>query len=97
MFLIATQAKAMSYLATGRCRERDRSQRHRALSAAKAFIGKAAHFVGQQTLQLHGDFEMPSGLMIGHYSRRLNMINATLGDTGHHIGAFGALLRAESS
>ena len=97
MFLITTQAKAMSYLATGRCRERDRTERHRALSAAKAFIGKATHFVGQQTLQLHGDFGMPGGLLINHYCQRLNMIKATLGDTGHHIGAFSDLLRAESS
>jgi alkylation response protein AidB-like acyl-CoA dehydrogenase len=45
MFLMATQAKSMSYLATGRCRDPDRAERRRALSAAKAYVGKAARFV----------------------------------------------------
>jgi alkylation response protein AidB-like acyl-CoA dehydrogenase len=97
MFLMATQAKSMSFLATGRCREPDRSERRRALSAAKAFVGKAARFVGQQAVQLHGGMGMSAELGISHYFKRLTMINATFGDIDHHVGAFSDLLLAELS
>jgi alkylation response protein AidB-like acyl-CoA dehydrogenase len=96
MFLMATQARSMSYLATGRCRERDRAERRRALSASKAFVGKAARFVGQQAVQLHGAMGMSAELAVSHYFKRLTMINATFGDVDHHVGAFSDLLRAES-
>lgn len=97
MFLITTQAKAMSYLATGRCRERDRSERHRALSAAKAFMGKATRFVGQQALQLQRDVGVPAEGPVSQYCRRLHRINAAFGDIRYGVSAFNDLLRAESS
>jgi alkylation response protein AidB-like acyl-CoA dehydrogenase len=96
MILMATQAKSMSYLATSRCRERDRSERRRILSAAKAFVGKAARFVGQQAVQLHGGMGTAAELAVRHYFKRLTMINASCGDSDHRVGAFGDLLRAES-
>src|SRR6202011_5444048 len=64
MFLTATQARSMSFLATGRCRETDPVERRRALSAAKAFVGKAARFVGQQSVQLHGGMGMSAELSV---------------------------------
>jgi alkylation response protein AidB-like acyl-CoA dehydrogenase len=94
MFLQATQARSMSFLATGRCREPDRVQRRRALSAAKAFIGKAARFVGQQAVQLHGGMGMSTQLSVSHYFKRLTLINATWGDVDHHVGIVGDLLLA---
>jgi alkylation response protein AidB-like acyl-CoA dehydrogenase len=94
MFLQATQARSMSFLATGRCREPDRVQRRRALSAAKAFIGKAARFVGQQAVQLHGGMGMSAELSVSHYFKRLTLINATWGDVDHHVGIVGDLLLA---
>jgi alkylation response protein AidB-like acyl-CoA dehydrogenase len=94
MFLLATQARSMSFLATGRCREPDRVQRRRALSAAKAFIGKAARFIGQQAVQLHGGMGMSAQLSVSHYFKRLTLINATWGDVDHHVGIVGDLLLA---
>ena len=88
MFVMATQAKGMSYLATDRCRERDRSERRRALAAAKTFVGKAASFVGRHAVQLHGQ-GTSSELAVNHYCKRLTMINATFSDIDHHVGAFG--------
>jgi alkylation response protein AidB-like acyl-CoA dehydrogenase len=96
MFLMAIQAKSMSYLATSRCRKPDRSERRQALSAAKAFVGKAARFVGQQAVQLRGGMGMSAELPISHYFTRLTLINATFGGFDHHLGAFSDLLRAES-
>jgi alkylation response protein AidB-like acyl-CoA dehydrogenase len=89
MFLTAIQAKSMSYLASGHCRDRDRSERRRVLAAAKTSVGKAARFVGQQALQLHSGLGKPVELTVNHYFQRLMMIDATFGDLDHYFGAFG--------
>ena len=96
MFLMATQAKSMSYLATGRCRETSVAERRHALSAAKAFVGQAARFVGQQSVQLHGGMGMSAELSISHYFKRLTLINATFGDIDHHVGVLSDQLLAEA-
>lgn len=95
MFLMATQARSMSLLATGRCGTPDPIERRRALSAAKAFVGKAARFVGQQAVQLHGGMGMSAELAVSHYFKRLTLINATWGDVDHHVGVVADLLLAE--
>jgi alkylation response protein AidB-like acyl-CoA dehydrogenase len=95
MFLMATQARSMSFLATGRC-QADRIGRRRPLSAAKAFIGKASRFVAQQAVQLHGGMGMSAELSISHYFKRLTLVNATWGDVDHHVGLVGDLLLAEA-
>jgi alkylation response protein AidB-like acyl-CoA dehydrogenase len=69
-------------------------QRRRPQSAAKAFIGKAARFVGQQAVQLHSGMGMSAQLCVSHYFKRLTMINATWGDVDHHVGIVGDLLLA---
>ena len=83
LFLAATQAKSMSYLASARCRERDRSERRRALSAAQDCVGKAARFAGQQALPLHGKVGMSAELAINQYCRRLTLIEAQLSISSH--------------
>jgi alkylation response protein AidB-like acyl-CoA dehydrogenase len=96
MFLMATQAKSLSYLATRRCREPDRSERRRVLSAAKVIVGNAARFVGQRTIRLQGGEGASAELPISHYFKRLIMINAMFGDSDPTAGACSDLLRAES-
>jgi alkylation response protein AidB-like acyl-CoA dehydrogenase len=85
MFIYATQARSMSLLATGRCALSEDVPRRHAVSAAKAFIGKAARFVGQEAVQLHGGMGMADELPVSHYFKRLTMINATFGDVDHHV------------
>jgi alkylation response protein AidB-like acyl-CoA dehydrogenase len=85
MFIYATQARSMSLLATGRCTMAEDAPRRNAVSAAKAFIGKAARFVGQEAVQLHGGMGMADELPVSHYFKRLTMINATFGDVDHHV------------
>jgi len=83
LFLMVTQAKSMSYLASARCRERDRSERRRALSAARACVAKAARFAGQQAQQFQGEIGMSAALAINHYCRRLSLIDAQLSVSSH--------------
>lgn len=96
MYVMATQARSMSLLATGRCTDPDAVTRRRAVSAAKAFVGKAARFVGQQAVQLHGGMGISAELSVGHYFKRLTMIEMTFGDTSHHVAVVGDAIAAEA-
>jgi alkylation response protein AidB-like acyl-CoA dehydrogenase len=86
MFVMAVQARSMSILASGHAQSKDAKARRHAISAAKAFIGKAARFVGQQAVQLHGGMGISAELIVSHYFKRLTVINATFGDADHHLG-----------
>ena len=86
MFIMTTQARSMSYLATGRCDCADATRRRHDIAAAKAFIGKAARYVGQQAVQLHGGMGLSAELAVSHYFKRLTAISATFGDTDHQLG-----------
>ena len=63
----------------------------KAAAAAKAQVGDYARTVGQEGVQLHGGVGMTMELPIGHYLKRLTMINATLGDPRHHLRRYGAM------
>ena len=69
----------------------DPAARMRAASAAKARIAAAGRHVGQEGVQLHGGIGMTMDLPIGHYLKRLTMINATFGDRRHHLDRYRAL------
>lgn len=88
MFIQVEQARSMSFLAAMRCTDSDARERGRNVSAAKALVGQAARFVGQQSIQLHGGMGMTDELAISHYFRRLTAIELTLGDTEHHLERF---------
>ena len=84
--LVATeQARSMALYATMMCAEPDAAERQRAISAAKVQVNKSARFVGQEAVQLHGGIGMTEECQVGHYLRRLTMIEMMFGDTGHHL------------
>ncbi|HEY2929400.1 acyl-CoA dehydrogenase family protein [Piscinibacter sp.] len=84
--LVATeQARSMALYATMMCTEPDAAERQRAISAAKVQVNKSARFVGQEAVQLHGGIGMTEECQVGHYLRRLTMIEMMFGDTGHHL------------
>ena len=64
--------------------------RARAVSAAKAHIGKAGRHVGQEAVQMHGGMGMTDELKIGHYFKRLTMIDTLFGNVDHHLDRFAA-------
>jgi alkylation response protein AidB-like acyl-CoA dehydrogenase len=68
--------------------------RARAVSAAKATIGRAARFIGQNAVQLHGGMGMTEELAIGHYFKRLTAVQYEFGSTDHHVARYAELTRA---
>jgi pimeloyl-CoA dehydrogenase small subunit len=63
----------------------DAKERATAVAAAKVQIGKSGKFVGQQSIQLHGGIGMTQEAKIGHYFKRLTMIENSFGDTDYHL------------
>jgi pimeloyl-CoA dehydrogenase small subunit len=85
MFVAVEQARSMSMFATMASEFDDAKERAKAIAAAKVQIGKSAKFVGQQSIQLHGGIGMTMEAKIGHYFKRLTMIENTFGDTDYHL------------
>lgn len=85
MFVALEQARSMSMFATMASDLEDAKERAKAVAAAKVQIGKSLKFVGQQAIQLHGGVGMTMELKIGHYFKRLTMIESTFGDTDFHL------------
>ena len=85
MFVNLEQARSMAMFATMAADFDDASERANAVAAAKVQIGKSSRFVGQQSIQLHGGVGMTMEYKIGHYFKRLSMIENTFGDTDYHL------------
>jgi pimeloyl-CoA dehydrogenase small subunit len=86
MFVNLEQARSMAMLATMASDFDDANERATAVAAAKVQVGKSLKFVGQQSIQLHGGIGMTMEASIGHYFKRLSIIENTYGDTDYHLG-----------
>jgi alkylation response protein AidB-like acyl-CoA dehydrogenase len=88
MYIAEEQIRSMAIIAAVNAGGTDARSRGRALAAAKAYIGQAARFVGQQAVQLHGAMGVVDDLIISHYFKRLTMIDMTFGDADFHFARF---------
>ena len=88
MFMQLEQARSMATLAAVKVASTDIEERRRTVSAAKARVGQAMKYVGQQAIQLHGGIGVTNELPAAHYFKRLAMIELTLGDTDHYLARF---------
>jgi alkylation response protein AidB-like acyl-CoA dehydrogenase len=92
MYMEVEQTVAATYLAVLNLGA-EPDVRARAVSAAKATIGRAARFVGQQAVQLHGGMGMTEELAIGHYFKRLTALQYEFGSTDYHVARYGELTK----
>ncbi|MDI9918762.1 acyl-CoA dehydrogenase family protein [Rhodococcus sp. IEGM 1379] len=54
-------------------------------SRAKLAVGRAAHQIGQEAIQMHGGIGMTAEYPVGHYVSRLVAIEHTLGASDDHL------------
>ena len=85
MLVMVEQARSMAYFATMSVAEPEATKRAAAMSAAKVQIGRSARFVGEQAVQLHGGIGVTEECSVGHYYRRLTMLEILFGDANHHL------------
>jgi pimeloyl-CoA dehydrogenase small subunit len=85
MLVQLEQARSMAMYATMMASEEDPAERGRAISAAKVQVGKSGRMVGQEAIQLHGGIAMTMEYKVGHYFKRVTMIEKLFGDTESHL------------
>ncbi len=73
------------------------AERNRALSSTKAHIGKSGQFVCGQSIQLHGGIGVTEEYVIGHYFKRMTLINQALGSSMYHFEQLGAQERSANA
>jgi alkylation response protein AidB-like acyl-CoA dehydrogenase len=95
MYMKCQLAQSITMAAAAALDSGDATQRGRAVSAAKAQIGRTARLVGEDAIQLHGGIAMTDEYAVGHYFKRLTMIRLTFGDEEFHLGRYRGL--SESS
>jgi hypothetical protein len=88
MFMNYEQSVSIALMAT--LKLGDDGERAKAVSAAKVHIGRAGRFVGQQAIQIHGGMGMTDELNVGHYFKRVTMIDTLYGNVDHHLKRYAA-------
>ena len=90
MFMSLEQGRSMAMLAAMMVDEPDAAERAHNIAMAKVGVGQAARFVSQNAVQLHGGIGMTEELAVGHYFRRIMVIEHSFGDTAHHLSRLAA-------
>jgi pimeloyl-CoA dehydrogenase small subunit len=85
MLVALENARGMAMLAAMMVDEPDAAERARNIAMAKVGVGQAGRFVSQQAIQLHGGIGMTEEYAIGHFFRRVMVIEHLFGDTAHHL------------
>jgi alkylation response protein AidB-like acyl-CoA dehydrogenase len=87
MFMEVEESISMAYLATLKL-DASPAERAKAASAAKARIGRACRFVGQNAVQIHGGMGVTDEMRVAHYFKRATMIESQFGNSDFHLERF---------
>ena len=85
MLVALEQGRSMAMLATMMVEEQDAAERARNISMAKVGVGQSGRFVSQNAIQLHGGIGMTEEYAVGHFFRRVMVIEHMFGDTAWHL------------
>jgi alkylation response protein AidB-like acyl-CoA dehydrogenase len=85
------QARSMALLAAAHADSDAAVQRVRHVAAAKAMVGEAGRFVGQQSVQMHGAMGLTQECAVSGILKRLTAIDLSCGDTEHHLARLAEL------
>ena len=91
MFMEYELSKSLLLMAAMRLEKAYDDTARRAVSALKVQVGKSGRFVAQNAVQLHGGMGMTEELAIGHYFKRMTVMDAQFGNVDHHLRRFGSI------
>ena len=97
MLIHLEESRSMAILAAGKVDSDNAFERRRAVTAAKALIGEAGRYIGQQAIQLHGGMGMTDELPLGAYVKRLAAIDILFGDAAYQREQFSRLREDSTS
>lgn len=89
-FIAYEQAKSLLYRAVCALTD-DREDTRAAIHALRVMVAKSGKHIFGEAIQIHGGMGITDELDIGHYAKRLMMINTTFGDGDYHQAKFNAL------
>ena len=84
------QTKSLLYRAVCALTD-EREDATSAVHALKVMVDRAGTLIYGEAIQLHGGMGITDELDIGHYAKRLMMINTTFGNGDHHQAQFNAM------
>ncbi|HEX7035520.1 MAG TPA: acyl-CoA dehydrogenase family protein [Pseudomonadales bacterium] len=90
MFMEYEQCKSLLYRATMETAQGDPATAQRSVHALKHLVGRSGLFIGENAVQLHGGMGMTEELAIGHYFKRLLVIDSQFGNADYHLEKFAA-------
>ena len=90
MFMEYEQCKSLLYRATLEAAQGDSEATQQSIHALKYLVGKVGSFIGENAVQLHGGMGMTEELRVGHYFKRLLVIDAQFGNSDYHLQKFAA-------
>ena len=85
MLTALEQARSMAMFATVMANDDNPEERRKAIAAAKVQIGRSGKHIGQEAIQLHGGIGMTAEYAVGHYFKRMTMIDQLYGDADAHL------------
>jgi len=85
MLVALEQARSMAMFAAVMAGEENAAERRRAIAAAKVQIGRSGKHIGQEAIQLHGGIGMTMEYKVGHYFKRMTMIDKLFGDADANL------------
>ena len=91
MYVSLEQARSMSIFATMMASDETAIERQRAMHAAKVQIGRSGRHIGQEAVQMHGGIGVTMEYAVGHFFKRMTMIERGFGDTETHLAALARL------
>lgn len=87
MFVAGEQTRSLLYRAVCSA-DANSEDALKDLLALKVMVGRAGKLIGGEAIQLHGGMGMTDELDVGHYAKRLMMINTTFGDADYNQQKF---------
>ena len=96
MFIASEEALSMTMMATLKL-DLSPPERAVAVSAAKAFVGRACTQVGQAAVQTHGGIGLTEELALSHYFKRATVLEQALGSSDFHLRRYQALRSAQAA
>jgi hypothetical protein len=96
MFGAYENAKSLLYRAVCAADAGD-DDAYRSLLALKVMTGRAGRLIGNEAIQMHGGMGVSDELAIGHYVKRLMIINTLFGDADYHQALFARLVNTPAA
>jgi alkylation response protein AidB-like acyl-CoA dehydrogenase len=90
MFIEQQQAKSIVLMAAMKLDQAEEDS-SKAVAAMKSLVGRASRKVGQESIQIHGGIGVTDELDVGHYFKRMTMIEILFGNSDFQTQKFAAL------